>query len=328
MAVNLTRSGQELGTGAVDALTIEQYGGEVEATFAKASFMRQYVQIKSIRGTNVVTNDRVGKATLSVVTPGVRPEATVIGFDNVSLKIDTIVLARNNTVLIDDFIEHYSTRQAIGVEHGKEIGKFFDESFIIQAIKCALIVKGDGTLGTTKLPEGWFGGTKITLTTALDENDPIKLQAALEDGCKAIEENDIDLDGGVIICNVAAYYTLLKNDKLTNSQFSLGNGDYAEGLVLKSNGLPVVKTNRIPKAAIVGHKLSNAGNSAAYDVSAAEAKAVAIIMLPKALLSGELIPLTSKVHYSDIELQWFVDSYLSYGVTPNRAEHCAVIMKA
>lgn len=328
MAVNVSYPGQELGAGAVDALTIEQYGGEVEATFSKASFMKQYVKIKSIRGTNVVTNDRIGKATLSVVTPGVRPDATVVGFDNVSLKIDTIVLARNNTVLIDDFINHYDVRAALGVEHGKEIGKFFDESFIIQAIKCALIVKGDGTLGTTKLPDGWFGGTKITLTTALDENDPIKLLAGIKSACKAIEKNDVELDGGVIFVTVDAYYTLLDNDKLINSQYSLGNGDFAEGQVLKANGLPVVKTNRIPSAAIVGHKLSNAGNANAYDISAAEAKAVAIVMMPKALLAGELIPLTSKVYYMDSELQWFIDSYLSYGVTPNRAEHCAVVMKA
>lgn len=328
MPVNLSRPGQELGAGADDALIIEQYGGEVEATFVKSSFMKQYVKIKSIRGTNVVTNDRIGKATLSTVTPGVRPDATVVQFDNVSVKVDTIVLARNNTVLIDDFTSHYDVRQALGVEHGKEIGKFFDESFIIQAIKCALIVKGDGTAGTTKLPDGWFGGTKVTLSAANDEKDPIKLLAGIKSVCQAIEEKDVDLEGGVIICNVAAYYTLLDNDKLTNSQYSLGNGDYAEGMVLKANGLPVVKTNRIPSAAIVGHKLSNAGNSNAYDVSAAEAKAVAIVMMPKALLSGELIPLTSKVHYSDIELQWFIDSYLSYAVTPNRAEHCGVLMKA
>lgn len=328
MSVNLSRPGQELAAGADDALIIEQYGGEVESTFVKTSFMKQYVKIKSIRGTNMVTNDRIGSATLTSVTPGVRPDASVVQFDNISVKVDTIILARNNTVLIDDFTAHYDVRAELGREHGKEIGKFFDESFIIQAIKCALIVKGDGTAGTTKLPDGWFSGTVVTLTTALDENDPIKLLAGIKAACKGIEKKDVDLDGGVIFVTVDAYYTLLDNDKLIDQRYSLGNGDYAEGTVLKANGLPVVKTNRIPSAAIEGHKLSNAGNGNAYDVSAAEAKAVAIVMLPKALLSGELIPLTSKVHYSDIELQWFIDSYLSYAVTPNRAEHCAVVMKA
>lgn len=327
MSDALTRAGQKLQADAVDELVIEEYGGEVEGTFAKMSFMRQYVKIKTIRGTNTVTNDRIGKASLQAVTPGVRPNSAGMDFDNVSVKVDTLVLARNTTALIDDFVDRYDTRTEIGKEHGKEIAKFFDESFLIQCIKCAMIVKGDGTGGTTKLPAGWFGGNKVELGTIGDEADPVKLLQGIKDVCKSIEKKDVDLDGGVIICTVDAYYVLEENDKLINSQYSMGNGDYAQGTVLKANGLPVVKTNRIPSAAITGHFLSNAGNGNAYDVSAAEAKAVAIVMLPKALLAGELIPLTSNVHYNETELQWFIDSYLSYGVTANRAECCGVLLK-
>jgi hypothetical protein len=50
--------------------------------------------------------------------------------------------------------------------------------------------------------------------------------------------------------------------------------------------------------------------------------------MPKALLAGETIPLTSKVYYSDVELQWFIDSYLAFGVTPNRAEMAGIVRKA
>ena len=99
MATVLSRPGQELQTGAVDLLVIEQYGGEVEGTFAKQSFMRNYVKIKSIRGTNVLVNDRIGGATLGVVTAGTRPDSTGVDFDNISVKIDTIVIARNNMAL-------------------------------------------------------------------------------------------------------------------------------------------------------------------------------------------------------------------------------------
>ena len=102
--------------------------------------MRQYADIKSVRGTDTITNDRVGEATLGAVTPGVRPTATVAQFDNVKVKVDTIILARNNVALLDDFQAHYNVRAELGKEHGKQIGKFFDEAFIIQTIKSALIV--------------------------------------------------------------------------------------------------------------------------------------------------------------------------------------------
>jgi hypothetical protein len=325
----LTRQGHQFGvdTGTVNPLYIEEYGGEVESQIIKTSVMKQFVNMKTVRGTDTVTNDRIGSTSLQAVTPGVRPEPGVAEFDNVSVKVDTIILARNNVHLLDDFQNHYNVRAELGMDHGKIIGRFFDEAMLIQGVKAARIVKGDGTGGTTKLPEGWKGGVQIDLGLAGDEIDPDKLQRGIEDMCESIETNDVEIEGAVLFVNPTQYYVLMRNDKLINDQFATGNGNYAQGTVLKSCGLPIFKTNRLPQEAIVGHYLSNAGNSSAYDVSAAEAKVVALMMMPKALLAGETIPLTSKVYYSDVELQWFVDSYLAFGVTPNRAEHAGVVNK-
>lgn len=319
---HLSRPGQDLGAGAVDALHIEEYGGEVEGTLAEKSFMRQYVKIKPVIGTDTLTNDRIGETSLQKVTPGVRPDGTVTQFSNVSVKVDTIVLARNNVALLDDFQAHFSVRQEIGQEHGKTIAKFFDEAFIIKAIK-------GGLSDASGLPDGWTGGNKHELTEATDELDPTKLQRGIENVCQAMEEDEVDLEGAVILVRPAQYYTLLRNDKLVDSQYSMGNGNYAQGMVLKSNGIPVVKTMRIPIAAITDHYLSNAGNSAAYDITDAseEIDVVAIVMLPKALLAGETIPLTSKVYYVDSELQWFIDSYLAFAVTPNRPDNVGLVLK-
>jgi hypothetical protein len=326
----LTRSGQQFGvdTGTVNPLYVEEYGGEVESQIIKTSVMKQFINMKPVRGTDTITNDRIGSTSLQAVTPGVRPEPGVAEFDNVSVKVDTIILARNNVHLLDDFQAHYNVRAELGQDHGKIIGRFFDEAILIQGVKAARIIKGDGTAGTTRLPEGWKGGVQIDLTSAGDETDPDKLQRAIEDMCQGIEENDVEIEGAVLFVNPSQYYTLLRNDKLINDQFSTGNGNYAMGTIMKSCGLPIFKTNRLPQEAVVGHYLSNAGNNAAYDVSAAEAKVVALLVMPKALLAGETIPLTSKVYYSDVELQWFIDSYLAFGATPNRAEHAGVVSKA
>lgn len=317
----LSRPGQEVGAGAVDALFIDEYGGAVEGTIAKKSFMRQYVPVKPVRGTDTITNDRVGSASLQKVTPGVRPEGTPSQFDNVSVKVDTIVLARNNVALLDDFQSHFSVRVSLGEEHGRTIAKFFDEAFIIQAIKCAL-------KDATGLPTGWTGGTKVELSAATNELDPVLLTRGIEDVCQGMEEKDVDLDGAVCLVAPAQYYALLRNDKLVSAEYSVGNGNYAKGTVLEANGMPIVKTNRIPTAAVTDHFLSNAGNSAAYDLTVGEqTDCVALVMLPKALLAGETIPLTSKVYYMDSELQWFIDSYLAFAVTPNRPDNCGILLK-
>ena len=325
----ITNSGHRLGndTGKVNPLHIEQYGGAVESQFVKSSIMREYFTLKRITGTDTVTNDRIGKTTLQAVVEGTRPSSAAPTFDNISVKVDTVVLARSNVALLHDFQAHFDVRAAVGAEHGKEIGKFFDEAFLIQGIKAAMVTVGTGA-GEQPAPEGFQSGTVITLAAAGDENDPDKFQRAIEDASADIEKKDVDIEGAVLFVPVDQYYTLLRNDKLISGDYSTGNGDYAQGMVLRSNGIRVVKTNRIPSAAKSGHFLSNAGNNNAYDVSAAEAKACAVLLMPKALLAGETIPLTSDVYYDKPELQWFIDSYLAFGVTPNRSEVAAVIMKA
>ena len=325
----LSNSGHRLGndTGTVNPLHIEQYGGAVESQFVKSSIMREYFTLKRIVGTDTVTNDRIGKTSLQAVVPGTRPTSSAPEFDNISVKVDTVVLARSNVALLHDFQAHYNVRAEIGTDHGKEIGKFFDEAFLIQGMKAARTVVGTAA-GEQPAPDGFQSGTVVTLAAASDELDPDKLQRAIEDMCQDIEEKDVDIMEAVIFVPVAQYYTLLRNDKLISGDYSTGNGDYAKGMVLRSNGVRLVKTNRMPTAAVSGHYLSNAGNNNAYDVSAAEAKAVAILLMPKALLAGETIPLTSDVYYDKPELQWFIDSYLAFGVTPNRVEVAGVIDKA
>jgi len=356
VATNQVRDGHQGGvnSGNVNPLYIEQYGGEVEFRILKESFMRQFFTFKTVRGTDTVTNDRMGSTELQKVTRGVRPTDSSPTFDNISVKVDTIVLARTNQFVLDDFFAHIDVRKEVGKEHGKTIGKFFDESFIIQGIKAAQItnkspegvslggweeVVVSGTPNATApvarasivrtAPKDFQGATTIQLGNIGYEQDPDALVRAIQDMCQKIEEKDIDLEGGVVLVRPEQYYVLLRNDKLLDKDFSMSNGDYAKGTILQANGVRIQKTNRFPKASDVGvqHYLSNAGNGNAYDVDTYDTDCIALFLQPKALLAGETIPLTSKVYYSDIELQWFVDSYLAFAVTPNRAEMAAGIFK-
>jgi len=344
VATDQVRSGHQGGidSGNVNPLYIEQYGGEVEHRFLKDSFMRQFFKFKTVRGTDTITNDRMGSSSLQKVARGIRPTDNAPTFDNISIKVDTIVLARSNEFVLDSFLSHIDVRTEMGVEHGKEIGKFFDESFVVQGIKASQITNVDPsavalggwadaiTGGTSSKPAAinrtapvaFQGGTIVILDAIGDEIDPDLLELAIQDLCQGIEEKDVDIMDAVLLMRPAQYYALLKNNKLLDKDFSAANGDYAKGKVLESNGVRIQVTNRFPKQADVGttHFLSNAGNGNAYNVSQADANCKVLLLMPKALLAGETIPLTSDVYYSKKELQWFVDSYLAYGVTPNRAE--------
>jgi len=303
-------------------LLIQQYGGGVESQFAKSSIMREFVSVRAVRGTDTITNNRVGRTQLQKLTPGVRPDASATNFGKVSLTVDTVVLARDNRSMLNEFQTHFDARMELAKDHGKEIAKFFDQAFIILAIK------GAGQSAPTGLNSAFGAGKTTTLTSALDELDPDKLYNAIAGIITLMEDEDIDVDELIVFVRPAQYKVLLDNNKLMDKDFSPNNGDFATRSIKVILDARIVKTARIPTAAITGHYLSNSNNTNAYDVSATEAKAVAVILHPKSLFAGETIPLQSDVWFSKEEKQWFIDSFLAFAVTVNRPDVCGRVLKA
>lgn len=301
---------------------IEQYGGIVDSQFAKKSVMRQFVPVKSIRGTDTAIVRRIGKTSLQALTPGVRPAATPTEFGKASVTVDTVVLARDNRSMLNEFQTDFNARAEIGKDHGKELAKFFDEAFLIQAIKGSFLSAPSGLNGAIG------AGINEALGNASDELDPDLLYEKIAYVITQMQENDIDTDENVVFVRPTQYDVLLNNDKLISRDFSMDNGDFATGKFKTLKGVPVFQTARIPTAAVSGHFLSNAGNSNAYDVSATEAKSVAVIMHPQSLLAGETIPLTSDVFFSKTEKQWFIDSFMAFGVSNRRPDVCGTVRKA
>lgn len=301
---------------------IEDYAGAVDSQFAKKSIMRTYFRVDPLKNTDTRTVRQFGRTTLGKVTPGVRPDATSTGTNRVQVVVDTTVYARNNVSQLGDIQTDFNVRAEIGRDHGKEIAKFFDEAFLIQGIK------GAYAAAPTGLNNAIGGGLNSALAAANDELDPDKLYKAISDLLTEQEEADVDIEDSTIFVRPTQYQVLLNNDKLLDRDFSMDNGDFANGRFKALRGARVVSTARIPTAAITGHHLSNTENSNAYDVSVAEAKAVAIIMQPQSLLAAEALPLNSDIWYNREEKQWFIDSSLAFGVTNRRPDLCAVVNKA
>ena len=308
------------------ALMIEEYGGEVESQFKKSSIMRQYTRIRPVRGTDTIVNNRVGRTTLKKLVPGVRPPAESTPFGKVTLTVDTVVLARDNRSMLNEFQTHFDARQELAQDHGKEISYFFDQAFLIIAIKGALApapVLGDGNPSKQSIG----AGNAVTLDAVGDEEDPDKLYQAIVDILTQMEEKEIPIDELVVFVRPTRFQTLLNNNKLLHTDYSTGNGDFAKGLLYWIGGARIVKTARIPEAPIVDHFLSNPQNGNAYDVTGTQANAVAVILHPKSLLAGETIPLTSDVWFNREEKQWFIDTWLAFGVAVNRPDVCGAVFK-
>lgn len=307
-------------------LLIEQYGGEVESQFKKSSMMRNFVKVRPVRNTDTITNNRVGRTTLKALVPGVRPAADPTPFGKVQLTVDTVVLARDNRSMLNEFQTHFDARMELAQDHGKELGFFFDQAFLIMTIKGALAaapVLGDGTASKQSIG----AGKNRTLAAAGDELDPDKLEAAIAAIVTDMEEEEIPTDELVLFVRPKIYKVLANSNKLVNRDYSDGNGNFSKMIVQECAGVRIVKTARIPNAPIVNHFLSNAQNGQAYDVNSTQAKAVAVVMHPKSLFAGETIPLTSDMWFNREEKQWFIDSFLAFGVTINRPDCCGAVFR-
>jgi len=356
-AVQPNKAGWQQGanTGSIDPLFLEEYTGDVEHQILKQSFVKGFFKIHNMKGQGVISNKAIGTVPLQKLVGGIMPTDHSPIWDKTSLRVDTVVLARSTLLLIDDFLAQEDIRKEVAIEQGKTIGKFLDESFLNQAIKAAQTsvrrpimdannnITGfetlDGFVGQSNAtyvvraidyPDGHRGATTIVLPAVGAENDPDEFEEAIRKLCQGLEEKDIELGEGVLLMRPAQYYTLLKNNKLLDRDFSSNNGDYAEGSILKTNGLKLVKTNRFPKASDVGtqHFLSNASNNFAYNVQASDAKCAAVYIAPKALLAGDLIPLSTKVFFDDLSKNFYIDAWLSFGVTVSRPAYAAGIFQA
>ena len=296
---------------------LDEFLGLVESQFSASSIMGGIYTLKPVRGTDTIVADRIGKTELQALVNGASPNPTAVAFGRVSLTVDTVILARAAKTMLSEFQDHFDVRKEIAEDQGKEHAKFFDQAFIIQAIKGANQAAPAGLGGAIG------AGKKKTLAAANDELDPDKLYAAISGILTEMEEEDIDTTSSVILVSPKIFKVLKDHDKLGSRDFSADNVDFARNILHHLDGVPITKTNRIPNAAIAAHKLG-----AAYNVSAAEAKAVAVILHPKSLLAGESIPLTGDFWFNDSNKMYFIDSWRAFGVTVNRPDVCGAVFKA
>ena len=298
---------------------IEHYGGVVDGQFAKDSIMRRFVNVQPVRGTDTLIDRRVGRPKLQRLTDGVRPDAQKTNFGRVAVTVTETILARDSRSQLNEFQTDFGARAILGREHGKELGKFFDECLLIQAIKGAY-------QAAPSVPDynGAFGAGQVrALAAANNDLDPDLLYAQIASIITAQQEADIDTDSSAVFVRPTHYDVLLNNDKLIDRDFSSENGDFANGKVKTIKGVPIVMTTRIPTAAIPNHL-----QGSAYNVSAQEALTVAIVTHPSSLLVGETIPLESDVWFDKKERVWFIDSFISFGAAPRRADVTGVVRKA
>ena len=345
-------------SGNLNVLLAEEVDYMLQQAILKASFARQQIRFRPIRGTDTLVNMQIGRPEVKRLERGIIPDTQATEYGRVATTVETPYIIKNQIALIDDYLTNWDLRQQLASQHGASLGKWMDEAVLNHVITASTMavntveldpvtgaqvgfVQTDGIDPThnwydptrvRQMPRNFRGGTFVQLPSVGDEYNAQMLYDAIIEMCKDIESKDIDLASipGGLWMRPSFYYTLAQHPLLINSLYAPGNNNLGEYISLKVNGLKIFRTNRFPKAAAVGvqHILSTSLNNNAYNPESYHAHCVGVFWSPESIFAAELIPPKTDVYYDQQAKATFVDTMGMFGLGIGRLEYCAGIFRA
>lgn len=312
---------------------IEAYEGDIEGSFRAESLFRNsgLTSYKSVQNqTNTWRGDRIGAATVKGRRSGEKLDSARIANEKFIVVVDTVAYIRTPFDYQDDWTSP-DFKSEYTAEHGSAHAISFDEAHVIQLIKCSNFVPPASLAGS------FHNGIKATMTgyAALIADVTATRQTSLETAANMIvqEHKDIltefvkrrlgaGLAQTVTLIHPDAFNVLLEHKKIMNIEFqgSSATNDYAQRRIAVLNGCRIIEAPIFPTAG-VAHPLGTA-----FDVSAAEAKALLVVFFPqKALVTVEAQAMTVKVWDDHKFFQSNLDSYQMYTVGQRRPDAVGVI---
>ena len=307
--------------GALDALMIEQFDGRVHWHEQRESITDGVFDMRPLVGTDTMSNAAMGAPTLQAVIPGVEPLAHQIEVGDQIVQVKTPIIARVTVAMLAQVQDRLSLKSRTPMNFARRIARAKDELLLLQCTKSALKLTGAGEVSDMPPGSQWD-------ITALGAVDPDILEAGIMVLAEMLAVKEVDLAEGKLYMAPAQYFTLLKNDKLVDANFSKDNGHYANAAVSVAWGMPIVMTNRLSQVVDDGMTPGTNGYimGANYTTSALEAGQWALFAMGESIMCAQSIPLTSDVYWDQRLLTWFIDSYLAFGAAPDRPDKTAILV--
>ena len=256
-----SRVGQINSAGAVDALFLKKFAGEILTTFESNNIFKPLHTVRTIENGKSAQFPVTGIATASYHTPG----ANIADAGNSYLSdpkknekvitIDDVLLASSFLSNIDDVKNHYDIRSVYSTELGRALSKRFDialaKVFIAAARDATPGVTGGNVGAQVDIPNNDLSapgsdGTKAAFTGA-------DLTAALFTAAAKLDNNDVPSEGRFCVLTPPDYYRLITgasgalsvSTSASNKDVG-GSGSLASGTIPQVAGIDIYKSTHIP----------------------------------------------------------------------------------
>lgn len=230
----VTSIGQVNGAGATDALFLKVFSGEVLTAFETNCVTEDKHMQRNITSGKSASFPATWKVNASYHVPGAEIVGQVSNTNERVITIDDLLISDAFIPLIDEAKNHFEYRSIYSTEAGRALAKAKDKNVLqlgVLAARAAATVTGAS------------GGT--ALTNASYGTDGATLAAGIFSAGQALDEKDAPDSDRYAFFKPAQYSLLAQTTNILNRDWG-GSGVYAEGTVLKVNGIAIVKTNNLP----------------------------------------------------------------------------------
>ena len=253
----LTRTGQNNGTGDARALYLKLFSGEMFKGFQNNTIARDLVMKRVLKNGKSMQFIYTGRTSAEYHTPG----NSILGDSNgappvaeKTITIDDLLISSAFVYELDEVLSHYDLRSEISRKIGFALAEKYDR-LIFRAIakgsRVASAIQSVGTGGSLVSMEE-PGGTQVQVGTGsgseADAFDAGKLTSAFFEAAAAMDEKGVSQDGRVGVLNPRQYYSLIQevgNNGLINRD-EQGTGLQSGKGVVEIAGIKIYKSMNIP----------------------------------------------------------------------------------
>lgn len=308
---------------------IPQFTGEVERAFEETGVLANLFEIKKVAGSDTVIDRVISKAKVERIDWTEEDKHAQVGaVGTLTYKLEHSIYIRHAEKNISKLISDLDVLKELTIEHGVDLAVQRDATIltaILQASRMdAMSASGvSGIDASVDLDKVVTEGLHVVFENANDEKDVSLVEDALESIIIAMRSTRKWTPDMHLVMSWGLYNTLRDSDKLGDEDFSAGNSDYAEGVLRKFMGVPVMPIATFQDLQGYVGVTNPIGDT--WNTTATDAAARAVFFSPRAIRVLEAMPVTFNMHYSEDHLTNYITSQAFYGVGVRRQDHVGAL---
>jgi hypothetical protein len=238
---NVNHPGQILGAGALDALWLEVFSGEVLTAFEISVGLRDTIRVRQVRGMKSMQFPATYRARTEYHVPGTEILGDYIDGNQVLITLDDMLISSVFVAEIEELKTHFDVRAPYATELGRAQALWYDRTVANVVVAAARttseLFPGDGS--GTVLKDGVDISASADFTASGAD-----LIAGFNLAKQKMEEKAVPVDQmrPVAVVKPASWYLMANSDKALNRDYNGGEGSLRQPVLNTISGIQIRKS--------------------------------------------------------------------------------------